>query len=253
MGETRLQREARFNEVETRRAIGKALKNLRLDAGLTMAAVAGAAGIDPTFLGRIERGERPASLGVLTAVAVVLGADLSLKAYPNTGPRIHDRFQAPMVEAFMRRLHQRWMPDPEVLVHRPARGVIDLVLVDRPDAFVVAAEFQSEVRRLEQQIRWHREKEASLPSADLWPLLASEGTPPTSRLLVLRSTRTTRELANRFEATLGAGYPARAAAVVAALTTRDAPWPGAGIAWMRVTGGRAELLDSAPRGVRLGR
>lgn len=256
MGETRLQREARHKEVEARRSIGMGLRDLRVDAGLTLVAVAAAAGIDPTYLARIERGERHASLAVLTVVAVVLGADLSIKAYPNTGPRIRDRHQAPMVEAVLRIAHPRWTGDPEVLVHRPARGVIDVALVDRRARLVVASEFQSGIQRLEQQVRWHREKEASLPSADLWGFLAAGddgAVPATSRLLVLRSTRSTRELANRFEATLRAAYPARAADVVAAITSRDAPWPGAGIAWMRVAGGRAELLDGPPRGVRLGR
>jgi transcriptional regulator with XRE-family HTH domain len=257
MGETRLQREARHREVETRRAIGRALRDLREDAGLTITAVAGAAGIHPAFLGRIERGERAASLGVLNAVATVLGADLSLKAFANTGPRIHDRFQAPMGEGLVAALDSRWTFDPEVVVLHPARGVIDLVLTERATATIVATEVQSEIRRLEAQVRWHREKELSLASADLWPLVAADvapnARPVTSRLLVVRSTRDTREIANRFEATLRAAYPARARDVVAALESGDAPWPGAGIAWMRVDGGRAVLLDGPPKGVRLGR
>jgi hypothetical protein len=87
----------------------------------------------------------------------------------------------------------------------------------------------------------------------MWRLVATDAAPPTSRLLVLRSTREMRDLVNRFEATLRAAYPARTVDVVLALTTGDAPWPGAGIIWMRVRGGRAELLPAPPRGVRLGR
>jgi transcriptional regulator with XRE-family HTH domain len=253
MGETRLQRDARLREVETRRAIGSALRDLRIDSGLTIAAVARAAGIDRGYLSRIETGVRAASIRVLTAVAAALGADLSVKLYANTGPRIRDRFSAPMSEALLHALHARWTADPEVAVHRPARGVIDLVLSDVHQPTLVATELQSEMRRLEQQVRWHRLKEESLRSADLWRFVAADETPPTSRLLVLRSTRTTRELANTFEKTLRAAYPARTVDVVRALTTADAPWPGAGIVWMRVPGGRAELLAGPPRGVRLGR
>ena len=253
MGETRLQREARYREVETRRAIGKALRGLREDASLTKSAVAAAAGIDRTFLGRVERGERASSLGVLTAVATVLGADLSLRVFSTAGPRIHDRFQAPMGEALARVVHARWTVDPEVPVTHPARGVIDVVLTDRIARTVVATELQSEIRRLEAQVRWHREKELSLASADLWPLVAAAGPPATSRLLVVRSTRATREIADRFEETLEAAYPARTRDVIAALRSGDAPWPAPGIVWMRVEGGRAELLDGPPRGVRLGR
>jgi transcriptional regulator with XRE-family HTH domain len=150
MGETKLQREARLREPEARRAIGRSLRDIRVDAGLTIAAVARAVGIDRSYLSRIERGERAGSLRVLIAVATVLGADLSVKVYPNTGPRIRDRHQAPMGEAIVRGVHRRWMPDPEVPVHEPARGVIDIVLTDRESPTIVAIEIQSVVTRLEQ-------------------------------------------------------------------------------------------------------
>ena len=253
MGETKLQLHARLASVETQRAIGRSLRGLRTDAGLSIAAVAREVGIDRSFLSRIERGDRAASVAVLTGIATVLGAELSVKAYPNTGPRIRDRFQAPMVEALIGALDERWIADPEVVVVHPARGVIDLVLTDRTHPLLVASEIHSEVRRLEQMIRWHREKELSLPSADVWRFANPDGGATTSRLLVLRSTRATRELASRYAATLRAAYPARTQDVIAALRTREAPWPGAGIAWMRVEGGVARLLDGPPRGVALGR
>ena len=40
-------------------------RRMREDAGLTKVAVARAAGIDPTYLGYVEAGEREASLAVL--------------------------------------------------------------------------------------------------------------------------------------------------------------------------------------------
>ncbi|HEY4190281.1 MAG TPA: helix-turn-helix transcriptional regulator [Candidatus Limnocylindrales bacterium] len=226
---------------------------MREDAALTRAAVALSAGIDASFLGRIETGSREPSLSTLTAVATVLGADLSVRLYPTTGPRIRDRIQAAMVEAFLGVLDRRWIASPEVPVHRPARGVIDVVLTGRREPLAIASEFNSELRRLEQQIRWHREKEESLPSADLWRLAAVRGQPATSRLLVLRSTRTMRDLALAFEQTLRAAYPAPSGDAVAALTSSRSPWPGPAIVWMAVEGGRGRLLDGAPRGVRLGR
>jgi transcriptional regulator with XRE-family HTH domain len=253
MGETRLQRDARERAAELRRSVGLAIRELREDVRLTKTAVAGAAGIDDSYLGLIEKGRREAGYEVLAAVGAVLGADLSVKLYPNTGPRIHDRHQAPMVEALIRALHRRWTPDPEVVVLQPAHGVIDVVLSDPRDPMLVATEAQSTVPRLEQMVRWHREKEASLPSADLWHFIAADGRPRTSRLLVLRATRETRDLARTFEATLRAAYPARSVDVVRALTTAEAPWPGAGIVWMHVQAGRAELLPGPPRGVALGR
>ena len=153
----------------------------------------------------------------------------------------------------MRALHRRWTAAPEIPVHRPARGVIDVVLVDNARVTVVATEMQSEVRRLEQQVRWHRQKEESLPSADLWRFVGADAPPVTSRLLVLRSTRDLRELANTFESTLRAAYPARSADVVSALTSQAESWPGPGIVWVRVAGADVRLLDGPPRGVRLGR
>lgn len=252
MGETRLQQEARRRAIEIRRSVGEHVRRLREDGGLTRAAVASAAGIDPSYMTRIEDGRREAGYEVLAAVGAVLGADLSVRLFPNTGPTIHDRTQAPMGEALLRVLHARWTPSPEVPVLRPARGVVDLVLHDQDAQLLVATELQSALRRLEQQIRWHREKELSLPSSDLWRWAANDADPATSRLLVVRSTVETRRLAREFEETLRAAYPARAADVVAALTSASAPWPGPGIVWMQVDGGRAELLDGAPRGVRLG-
>ena len=251
MGETKLQRDARRRAAEIQGAIGGELLRLREDAGLTMTRVAAAAGIDRRFLARIEAGTRGASLETLTTTFAVLGADLSVKAFPTTGPRIRDRFQAAMGEGLLRVLHRRWLVSPEVPVTKPARGVIDFVLQDRVEPVALASELQSELRRLEQQIRWHREKELSLPSADLWMHLAHE--PPTSRLLVLRSTTATRALANTFERTLAAAYPARTADAVDALTTATRSWPGAAIVWIRLEGSRAELLHGPPRGVRLGR
>ena len=253
MGETRLQREARLRERDLRRSIGASLQGLREDSALTRTRVGLAAGVDRTFLGRIEAGDRAASLATLSAISTVLGAELTVRVYPTTGPRIRDRIQAAMVEAFIRLLHPRWTASPEVPVFRPARGVIDLAMTERSGPTIVATEMQSELRRLEQQVRWHREKEASLPSADMWPFVAADGVPTTSRLLVLRSTRATRELAQSFESTLRAAYPARVVDVVAALTAASGPWPGPGLVWMRLEGSEVRLLEAPPRGVRLGR
>jgi hypothetical protein len=202
----------------------------------------------------IEAGDVAASLEIVEAMTAVLGADLSMAVHPTTGPRIHDRFQAPMEEALLRRLHQRWGPSPEVPVLHPARGVIDLLLEDSAAPLHVASEIQSELRRLEQQIRWHREKELSLPSSSIWPPRAGGvGEPQTSRLLVLRTSAAVLEVARTFGETLRAAYPARTADVIAALTTPDAPWPGAGIVWIRVAGRDVRLLDGPPNGVRVGR
>jgi len=223
----------------------------REDANVTLAELARACGLDPSFLSRLEAGERTPSLETIAALSVGLGADPSVRLFPNTGPPIRDRWQAPMEQGFLTALGRRWMPIPEVAVSRPARGIIDLALLDV--GACVAAEFQSQVRRLEQLIAWHRLKADSLPSADIWPRLVTiAGQPTISRLLVLRSTRAMRDLATTFEAVLAAAYPARTADAVAALTA-DAPWPGSAIVWMRVEGARGWLLPGPPPRIALGR
>jgi transcriptional regulator with XRE-family HTH domain len=240
---------------DLRRRVGTEIRRLRLDANLSQRSVASAAEIDHGYLSQIEAGTREASIGVLLAIGDVLGADLQVRLYPTTGPRIRDRIQAAMVEALFVAVHPRWKRHAEVRVHRPARGFIDVVLADSAAGLVVATEAQSEIRRLEQQLRWAHDKADSLPSAAVWPALAPVGVaPPTvSRLLVLRSSRSMRELALTFSATLASAYPASTAEIYRALTTSDTPWPGAGIIWVVIEGGRGRILERPPRGVGVGR
>jgi transcriptional regulator with XRE-family HTH domain len=231
---------------------GEDIRRMRLDAGLSLTALAGVVDIHRSHLARIEAGAARPSLEVLTAIGVSLGADLGIRYFPGAGPRLHDRFQVAMVETILKALDPRWQAELEVPVTQPARGVVDLVLVDRSSPSVVASEVQSELRRLEQQIRWTAEKADGLTER-----FRREGRLATSdsvsRLLILRSTLATRELARRYAMTLSAAYPARAADVVKALTTRSSPWPGAGIVWIRVDGPDCRLLDGPPRGVSVGR
>jgi transcriptional regulator with XRE-family HTH domain len=230
---------------------GEEIRRLRLDAGVSLAQLSEVVGVHKSHVARIESSQVQPSLAVLTAIGVALGADLSVRFYPGSGPRLHDRFQAPMVEALIRALDPRWSPALEVPITQPSRGVIDLVLTDRASPVIIASEVQSELRRLEQQIRWSNEKAVGLAER-----LANErpaSLASVSRLLILRSTLTTRELARRYRSTLAAAYPAGTEEVVQALTTPSVRWPGAGIVWMRIERGNVTLLRHPPRGVDLGR
>ena len=188
----------------------------------------------------------------MIAIGLALGADLSVRYFSGAGPRLHDRFQAAMVERVLRSLDARWSAAVEVPVTEPSRGVIDLVLTDRLSQVVVAVEVQSELRRLEQQLRWIAEKADGLSTrlADA-RRLANPG--EVSRLLVLRSTVTTREIARRYETMLATSYPARTRDVIQALTTSTARWPGAGIVWMHIHGTDTTLMPHPPPHVSLGR
>ena len=232
--------------------IGEDIRRLRSDAGVSISQLAAAAGMHRSHLARIEANQVQPSLTVLAAIGVALGADLSLRYFPGSGPRLYDRFQAAMIETVVRSLDRRWVAELEVPITQPARGVIDLVLTDRSSPTVVASEAQSELRRLEQQIRWSTEKADGLARRLGHDRPAGVGY-NVSRLLILRSTMSTRELARTYEATLAVAYPARTTDVVAALTTPSPPWPGPGIVWIRIEGAKATLLPYPPRGVDLGR
>lgn len=246
------QRGAQRRVREQRRAIGREIRVLREDAGITQAALARAAGISRAHLCHIEAGESEASLTVLTALADALGAAVSVRFYPGTGPRIRDHLQATMLEALLQQLDGRWKRFLEVPVYRPVRGVIDLVLHDPAASRIVAVEAHSELRRLEQLLRWSHQKRDALPSAEMWQFAAAVEPPSVSGLLLLRSTQATRGLVEQHTATFQAAYPAPAAGVWASLTG-TAPWPGPGLIWASVRDGRARILDRPARGVPFGR
>lgn len=236
-GQSNLERATQAQRRALLRALGGEIRRQREDAGLTRAALAREADVDPAYLGRIEDGVREPSLTTLVRIGIALGSDLRVRYFPNSGPRIRDRHQAPMLEAVLRDLHPRWIPYAEVAVHRPVRGVIDLVLHDPIANLLVAHEAESTLRRLEQQIRWSRQKAEGLAFDPRW----ASGAPRISRALILRSTTETRELAHAVPAILAAAYPASPEAALTSLRGA-APWPGDTLLWARVESGRAVLL-----------
>ena len=245
---TRLQRVAADAVRRARRGLATDLRTGREDAGLSLRRLAAAAGVSASTLRAIEQDDVEPSLQVLARLATVLGMSLSVRLYPGTGPLIRDHIQAAMIEALLEILHERWRPRPEVAVFRPVRGVIDLVL-DATTEPLVACEAQSDLRRIEQQVRWSRTKADALQERPRGRV----GRQPDGRLtrrpapappLQLRerglSWRSTAEL-------LRAAYPARARDAYAALTG-ESPWPGDALLWCRVEDGQATVLDRPPRG-----
>ena len=217
---------------------GADVERLRLDAGLPRARLAAEAGVDDSYLRRVEQGTVSPSIETYARLAAALGADLAVRLYPNTGPAVRDRHQAGILEALLASKHARWHAYPEVAVRRPSRGWIDLVLHDARERTIVATEIQSELRRLEQLVRWSGEKAASLPSWDGWAHL---GEPPTvSRLLIVRQTRTTRRIADQLRRQLVAAYPADPRDAPEALTTSTVAWPGAAVLWAAGRGSAAD-------------
>ena len=167
MPRTRLQLDADRHAAELRRRIAEDLRRLRLDAGASQAAIARRAGIDRSVVTRLEAGTLNPTLETYVRLAAALGADYAARVYPNTGPAIRDRHHVRMVDAVIAAAHERWQITPEVAVRRPARGWIDLALHDPQARLVIATELESDLRRIEQLIRWSTDKAASIDSSTL--------------------------------------------------------------------------------------
>ena len=59
------------------RQFGKAVKELRLKRDMSQQQLADACGLDISYIGQIERGQRNPTLGVMQGLASVLGVKLS--------------------------------------------------------------------------------------------------------------------------------------------------------------------------------
>jgi transcriptional regulator with XRE-family HTH domain len=59
------------------REFGKAVRKLRLERGITQQQLADACGLDLSYIGQIERGQRNPTLGVIHGIAKVLDTKIS--------------------------------------------------------------------------------------------------------------------------------------------------------------------------------
>jgi transcriptional regulator with XRE-family HTH domain len=211
--------------------------------------------VSRSHLSGIEAGQAPGSWETLARIATALGADLSIRVYPGTGPRLRDALQAAMVDELVRVANHRWQRRLEVAIHHPARGYIDLVLLRPGEA--IAVEVHSELRRVEEQLRWHQAKAEGLAEALAVGGPSTPGTSPPpvqiGRLLVLRSTARTRHADATHPELFATADPARLENALAALPGGTDAWPGPALLWMRLEDGGATLLHRPPRGIRLGR
>ncbi len=202
---------------------------------MRFAELARAAGVPHSYLDRIRAGKANPSIETYAKLATVLGADLATRLYPNTGPTIRDRHQARILEASLEVGHPRWRPHTEVGVWKPARGSIDVVWHEPREGLLVATEIESGLQRLEQTVRWSREKAESLPSSAVWRRIEEDGSgaPSVTQLLIVRRTRATMAVAREFTRQLALAYPAHPEDALAALTGTGA-WPGAALIWAQV-------------------
>jgi transcriptional regulator with XRE-family HTH domain len=225
--------------VRVRQRLLEDLERLCSDAWISRTALAAAAGVPPSFVGRIFAGQARPSIETYARLTEALGADLNARIYPNTGPAIRDRHQARILEAILAIVAPRWHRLTEVAVRRPARGWIDLVLCDRREGMAVASEIESTLNRIEQLVRWATEKAESLPSATEWTTIG-DGL-AISRLLVVRWTRANRSAVDDARRQLRVAYPAHPDDALEALTGAVA-WPGPALVWARETDGVYRLV-----------
>lgn len=219
--------------------LAERLRDITADAGVSRRVLATTSGLSLGYVSDVLAGTQNPTLEAYHRLAASLGADLSVKIFANTGPHIRDRWQAPMLEEVLRVRHPRWEPYLEALVTRPAQGWIDLVLHERREQLLLATELQSEMRRLEQLIRWQASKASSLPS---WEGFVHLGEAPRiSQLMIVRRSRATRAVAAQNERQLRIAFPAHPDDAIAALTGTQ-PWPGAALAWMVVDANGARLV-----------
>ena len=188
---TTIERVAARQAREIRGRLGSELRTAREDAGISLSRLAGTCGMSKGQLHRIEAGTSQPGWEVLARLCAALGRRVGLTLYPDSGPLVRDHISAAMVEALLKVRHERWRPRLEVAVYRPVRGSIDLVLEDVADVHVVACEAQSDLRRIEQELRWFRAKAdalAAAPEAET----GARSNRRVDRLLLLRSTQRTR-------------------------------------------------------------
>lgn len=223
--------ERRLRHQSTRAA--DELRSLRLRAGLSQAAVAREVGIARSVVSRLEAGDPGITLRTRFRVATVLGADLRVTAYAESGPLIRDAAQAAIIEDLLTGTDLRWRRTPEAAVPGPGRRSVDLRL-DGPDA-IVLLEVESHLGSLEEIIRELHSKQQALTDAE------PAGTPrPIYVVLCLPRTRHHVSIVRAHPRTIAAAFPASSADLLAALSDCSIPWPGDGLL----------LLDARPRPAR---
>src|SRR5689334_4166884 len=104
----RLEAAADSRALAIRSSLAEDLRRLARDAGASERALAAATGLQRSYVHRVLAGEASPSTATYCRLAAVLGADLSVKLFPNTGAMVRDRFAAPMLEHLLAVRHPRW-------------------------------------------------------------------------------------------------------------------------------------------------
>ena len=201
---------------------GEEIREIRLRAGVSQAALARAIGVSRSVICRMEQGDPDVSARIRARAAAALGADFRIAVYPGGAPLIHDAAHARIVEAVLHRCHPSWHPSLEAPIPGLGRRSTDLRLEQGDE--IVLMEVETHVRALEAIIREGTAKRAAV----------AESAPAGKRIhvvLVLPPTRHHRALVRAHPTTVATAFPATDAALTRALMSGDVEWPGDGILW----------------------
>ena len=181
------------------------IREARIAAGLSQAALARAIGLSPNTVSRMERGATPIEALPLAMLARAVGLDLSLRAYA-AGPAIRDIAQARLLERFFVRIGPGWPPSIEVPVGDGSRA-FDAVI--RRGTAAAAIEAVTRLRNGQGQLRPILRKQAESGIGVV--------------ILLLSETETNRRALEALAPTLAHDFPASPREVLAALDRGELP------------------------------
>lgn len=197
-------------------AVGRSLRAIRIHLGLRQADVAIKAGVAQQLVSRIERGDSGRmSRQTVSRVLQAVGADVVTIVRWRGGQldRLLDEGHAALVGATadLLRLHGWDVLTEVTYAEWGERGSVDILAWHAATRRLLVVEIKTEIASAEELLRRHDEK------VRLGPKLARDrfGVRPrsVSRLLVLANRTSNRTRLARLEASVGATYPARGAAV----------------------------------------
>lgn len=202
---------------------GEEIREIRLRAGVSQAALARAIGVSRSVICRMEQGDPNVGARIRARAVSALGGDFRIAVYPGGGPLIHDAAHARIIEALLNRCHPTWRPTVESPVPGPGRRSTDLRLDRRDD--IVLMEVETHIRALEAIIREGTEKRAAVAET-------AQRDQRIHVVLVLPPTRHHRALVSAHPGIVAVAFPADPEALARALAAPDIDWPGSGILWM---------------------
>ena len=172
-----------YNTAPIRTTFSKACRDVRARLGLTLEEVAAAAGITPSYLARIERGQVNSTFDTVDRVSDALGIQLALDVRPPVflgSPPMNDLVHGRCSAYADRRLRAAaWLTAREVaLVDGRYRGWIDLLAFDPTTGSLMIIEIKTrldDVGALERQLAWYERTAPDVAGERGWHVRSTRG------------------------------------------------------------------------------